>query len=147
MVYIEALIMEVSVTKNFNIGVEWRGLKEINTSALDGLGPNATALGMAGFTGQSIIPQVNSTTGAIAMPSGFSLGVIGAGIQIGNLLFPNIGAVLQAYRNDSDVSILATPQLLTLNNEDAEINVGKNVPYLTRADTSAIIPGQTREQL
>ena len=98
---------------------------------------------MAGFTGQSIIPQVNSTTGAVSMPSGFSLGVIGAGIQIGSILFPNIGAVLQAYRNDTDVSILSTPQLLTLNNEDAEINVGKNVPYLTRADTSAVIPGQT----
>ena len=98
---------------------------------------------MAGFTGQSIIPQLNAATGAVSMPAGFSLGVIGAGIQIGSIVFPNIGAVLQAYQKDSDVSILSTPQLLTLNNEDAEINVGKNVPYLTRADTSAVIPGQT----
>jgi general secretion pathway protein D len=143
MVYIEALIMEVSVTKNFNIGVEWRGLRDIGNADLTGLGPNATALGMAGFTGQSIIPQVSSTTGAVAMPAGFSLGVIGAGIQIGSVLFPNIGAVLQAYQKDSDVSILSTPQLLTLNNEEAEINVGKNVPYITRQDTSVASPGQT----
>ena len=143
MVYIEALIMEVSVNKNFNIGVEWRGLKDVGNADLSGLGPNATGLGMAGFTGSSIIPQVNSTTGAVSMPAGFSLGVIGAGIQIGGIAFPNIGAVLQAYQNDSDVSILSTPQLLTLNNEDAEINVGKNVPYITRSDTSAVIPGQT----
>ncbi len=68
------------------------------------------------------------------MPAGLSLGVVGAGIQIGDILFPNIGAVLQAYQKDSDVSILSTPQLLTLNNEDAEINVGKNVPYITRSD-------------
>ena len=146
MVYIEALIMEVSVTKNFNIGVEWRGLKEIETSSLNGLGPNATGLGMAGFTGSSIIPQVSATTGAVAMPAGLSLGVIGAGIQIGDILFPNIGAVLQAYQKDSDVSILATPQLLTLNNEDAEINVGKNVPYITRSDTSVTVPGQVYGQ-
>ncbi len=144
MVYIEALIMEVSVTKNFNIGVEWRGLKDIGNAELSGLGSNATGLGLAGFTGaQSIIPQINSTTGAVSMPAGFSLGVIGAGIQIGSVLFPNIGAVLSAYRNDKDVSILSTPQLLTLNNEDAEINVGQNVPYITRTDTSAVIPGQT----
>jgi general secretion pathway protein D len=136
MVYIEALIMEVSVNKNFNIGVEWRGLKDVGNGSLSGLGPNATGLGMAGFTGSSIIPQVSST-GAVSMPAGFSLGVIGAGIQIGDILFPNIGAVLQAYQKDSDVSILSTPQLLTLNNEDAEINVGKNVPYITRSDTSA----------
>ncbi len=142
MVYIEALIMEVSVNKNFNIGVEWRGLKDIGSGSLSGLGPNATGLGMAGFTGgSSLIPQANTTTGAVSMPAGFSMGVIGAGIQIGSVLFPNIGAVLQAYRKDSDVSILSTPQLLTLNNEDAEINVGKNVPYITRSDTSAVVPG------
>ncbi|MBE0556467.1 MAG: type II secretion system secretin GspD [Proteobacteria bacterium] len=143
MVYIEALIMEVSVNKKFNVGVEWRGLRDIGNADLKGLGDNATALGMAGFTGQSIIPQLNATTGAVSMPAGFSLGVIGAGIQIGSVVFPNIGAVLQAYRNDRDVSILSTPQLLTLNNEDAEINVGRNVPYITRTDTSAVIPGQT----
>jgi len=146
MVYIEALIMEVSVNKNFNIGVEWRGLRDIGSGGLSGLGSSATGLGMAGFSGSSIIPQVNTTTGAVSMPAGFSLGVIGAGIQIGSVVFPNIGAVLQAYQKDSDVSILSTPQLLTLNNEDAEINVGKNVPYITRSDTSATVPGQVYGQ-
>ncbi len=134
MVYIEALIMEVSVTKNFNVGVEWRGLKD--TGSVTGLGENATSVGMAGFTGESVIPQIDATTGAVKMPSGFSMGIIGAGITIGGIMFPNIGAVLQAYQDDSDVSILSTPQLLTLNNEEAEINVGKNVPYITRSDTS-----------
>ena len=144
MVYIESLIMEVSVNKAFNIGVEWRGLREIdNADVKRVLGPGSTALGMGGFTGQSIIPQVNPLTGAVTMPSGLSLGVIGAGIKIGDLFFPNIGAVLQAYQKDSDVSILSTPQLLTINNEEAEINVGKNVPYITRSDTSATVPGQT----
>ena len=143
MVYIEALIMEVSVNKNFNVGVEWRGLKDIGSADLKNLGPNATALGMAGFTGSSVIPQLNASTGAVSMPGGFSLGVIGAAINIGGVAFPNIGAVIQAYKRDSDVSILSTPQLLTLNNEDAEINVGKNVPYITRQDTSVSSPGQT----
>jgi general secretion pathway protein D len=142
MVYIEALIMEVSVNKNFNIGVEWRGLRDIGNSSLSGLGPSATGLGMAGFTGgSSIIPQLNAAGTGVSMPAGFSMGVIGAGIQIGNVVFPNIGAVLQAYQKDSDVSILSTPQLLTLNNEDAEINVGRNVPYITRSDTSTAVPG------
>jgi general secretion pathway protein D len=146
MVYIEALIMEVSVNKNFNVGVEWRGLKD--TGSLSGLGSNATGVGMAGFTNgkSSIIPQVSTTTGAVTMPAGFSLGVIGAAIQIAGVTFPNIGAVLQAYQDDSDVSILSTPQLLTLNNEEAEINVGKNVPYITRSDTSSTSPGTTYGQ-
>ncbi len=79
------------------------------------------------------------------MPSGFSLGVIGAGIKIGGVLFPNIGAVLQAYQNDSDVRILSTPQLLTLDNEDAEITVGQNVPYVTRQDTTVRIDDQLQQ--
>jgi general secretion pathway protein D len=133
MVYIEALLMEVNVNKNFQVGVEWRGLKDIGGADLNGLGPNATALGMAGFSGAPVIPQLGST-GVVTMPPGFSLGVIGAAIQIGSLTFPNIGAVIQAYQNDQDVSILSTPQLLTLNNEDAEINVGQNVPYITRQE-------------
>jgi len=146
MVYIEALIMEVSVNKNFNVGVEWSLLKD--TGSLTGLGDSATGVGMAGFKSgtSSIIPQINATTGAVSLPSGFSLGIIGAGITIGGMVFPNIGAVLQAYQNDSDVSILSTPQLLTLNNEEAEINVGKNVPYITRSDTSTSSPGTTYGQ-
>ena len=135
MVYIEALIMEVNVTKKFQVGVEWRGLFG-SADLSSNLGPDATGVGMVGFSGQSIIPQLDSS-GVPIIPGGFSLGVIGAGIKIGGVSFPNIGAVLQAYQNDSDVSILSTPQIMTLDNEEAEINVGSNVPYLTRQDTSS----------
>ncbi len=70
------------------------------------------------------------------------MGIIGAGIKIGDILFPTIGAVVQAYRYDSDVSILSTPQLMTLDNEEAEISVGSNVPYITRqqeAQTTTLV--------
>jgi len=133
MVYLEGLIMEVNASKSFGVGVEWSMLKDVDITQVSALG--GSSVGVAGFRGTSIIPQV-STSGAVSMPSGFSLGVIGAGIKIGGVLFPNIGAVLQAYQNDSDVRILSTPQLLTLDNEDAEITVGQNVPYVTRQDTT-----------
>ena len=64
------------------------------------------------------------------------MGIIGAGIKIGDILFPTIGAVVQAYQADQEVSILSTPQIMTLNNEEAEINVGSNVPYVIRQDTT-----------
>jgi len=135
MVYLEALIMEVNANKNFNVGVEWSALRSVDISQVSNLG--GQSVGAVGFRGTPIIPQVNSTgTGLSALPGGFSLGVIGAGIKIGGVLFPNIGAVLQAYQNDTDVRILSTPQLLTLDNEDAEITVGSNVPYVTRQDTT-----------
>lgn len=142
MVFIEALIMEVNSTKSFQVGVEWTLLKDIGGGALAGLGGKdasgnllpATGLGLGGFTANNgIIPQ-----GSKISP-GLSLGVLGAGIKIGDVLFPNIGAVLNAYQGDSDISILSTPQIMTMDNEEAEINVGKNVPYITRQDTSSSI--------
>jgi general secretion pathway protein D len=136
MVYLEGLIMEVKADKNFNVGVEWSALKDYGNMGIAG-NADDRKVGVAGFTGSGIIPQVSST-GAISMPTGFSLGVIGAGIKIGGLLFPNIGAVLNAYQNDTDVRILSTPQLLTLDNEDAEITVGENIPYVSRQDSGVL---------
>ncbi|MFZ4437469.1 MAG: type II secretion system secretin GspD [Syntrophales bacterium] len=131
MVYLEGLIMEVKADKSFNVGVEWSMLRNVNIQPITDLGGQSA--GMAGFTGAGLIPQVSST--GVSMPSGFSLGVIGAGIKIGGVVFPNIGAVLNAYQNDTDIRILSTPQLLTLDNEDAEITVGENLPFLARQDT------------
>jgi general secretion pathway protein D len=135
MVYLEALIMEVNADKSFGVGVEWSLLKDVGATGVGDVEGKARNVGAVGFRGTSIIPQLSST-GTVSLPSGFSVGVIGAGITIGGVVFPNIGAVLQAYQNDSDTRILATPQLLALDNEDAEITVGSNVPYVTRQDTT-----------
>jgi general secretion pathway protein D len=142
MVYIEALIMEVNANKSFNLGVEWRGIKD--TGAISGVDTGRSAAfigsGGAGSTsspgGYNIIPAVPALGSTLAFPGGFSMGIIGAGISIGGVLFPNIGAVVQAYRQDEEVSILSTPQIMTIDNEEAEINVGSNVPYITRQDTT-----------
>jgi general secretion pathway protein D len=65
------------------------------------------------------------------------MGIIGSGINIGGVTFPTIGAVIQAYKTDKEVSILSTPQIMTLDNEEAEINVGENVPYITSQQSSS----------
>jgi general secretion pathway protein D len=140
MVYIEALIMEVSVNKDFKLGVEWTGVKDTGAitglSGADGNPARSGAFIRSGGSG-TVMPSYDLTTGAVSLASGFSLGILGAGIKIGDVLFPNIGAVLQAYQTDQDVSILSTPQLLTIDNEEAEINVGENRPYLTRQETTS----------
>ena len=138
MVYIEALIMEVKANKDFKLGVEWSGVKD--TGSISGIDGSKSAAFVGSGTG--VLSGLTSTvidtaTTALGLPSGFSMGIIGAGIRIGDVLFPSIGAMVQAYKNDTDVSILSTPQLLTLDNEEAEINVGENVPYLTRQDSTS----------
>ncbi|MDZ7698605.1 MAG: type II secretion system secretin GspD [Deltaproteobacteria bacterium] len=129
MVYIEALIMEVNVNKNFELGVEWEGVKTFSYDGKDG-----GVFGGSSGSGFSTIKGILSDNPAL--PTGFSLGVIGEAIEIGGIKFPNLAAVLHAYQSDQDVHILSTPQILTTDNEEAEITVGKNVPYVVRQETS-----------
>ena len=132
MVYIEALIMEVNVDKEFRLGVEWLGMEDFTYHGRKGgyFAGSGGAGGVgdySGITGLAGIPP--------SLPSGFSLGVVGEAITIGDVVFPNVAAILQAYQKDSDVHILSTPQILTTDNEEAEIKVGENVPYLTKEAT------------
>jgi len=132
MVYIESLIMEVNVDKEFRLGVEWLGMEDFTYhgrkgGVFTGSGGAGGVGDYSGIKGLSGIPPT--------LPSGFSLGVVGEAITIGNVVFPNVAAILQAYQKDSDVNILSTPQILTTDNEEAEIKVGENVPYLTKEAT------------
>jgi general secretion pathway protein D len=148
MVYIEALIMEVNATKAFNLGVEWRGMRGTgdvlgagtagNTAAFIGSGGAGSTTNPGGYNILDGLTTVNSDgTISAAFPGGFSMGIVGSGITIGGVTFPSIGAVIQAYKTDQEVSILSTPQIMTLDNEEAEINVGENVPYITSQQSSS----------
>jgi general secretion pathway protein D len=131
MVYIEALLMEVSVNKDFALGAEWFAAGEVGSSI--------GAFG-ASRPSKSNLPSVDETGTAI-LPTGFSLGVLGDFITIGNIQFPSIGAVIRAFKNDNDVHILSTPQLMTTDNEEAEIVVADNIPFLTRQESSVTSAG------
>ncbi|WP_052302047.1 type II secretion system secretin GspD [Desulfobulbus propionicus] len=124
MVYLEALIMEVKVSKDFSIGVQWA---------------NADGSVVGGFSGNASSPYnmlKQMTTSPGSLPAGFTLGVLEEGIKIGDVVFPNLGAVVNAYKSDDDVNVIATPQILTTDNKKASIKVGENVPYITSKNTT-----------
>jgi len=129
MVYVEALIMEVSATKAMDLGVEWRLGNEY-----DG-GFGAGQPGGVWFSGSrgegSNVSEIASTG---TLPAGFVAGVIGRGITLGSLTFPSIAAFVRAVKTDSDFNIISTPQILTLDNEEASIEVGQTIPFVTRVD-------------
>ena len=129
MVYIECLIMEVNVDKEFNLGTEWQAGGK--TGYDDKTGFFGGGFGGGGDYGN--ITRMAPVKGAVSLPSGFSLGVFGELVKIGDISFPNLAAVIQAYKKDKDVHILSTPQILTTDNEEASISVGKNIPYQTRS--------------
>ncbi|MBW1943502.1 MAG: type II secretion system secretin GspD, partial [Deltaproteobacteria bacterium] len=127
MVYIEALLMEVDVTKDFALGVEWMIGKDIGTYQ----GNDVIAFGGSTAANSNIDEAIQG-----ALSPGLMMGVVGEAITIGDISFPSIAAVIRAYEGDSDVHILSTPQLMTIDNEEAEIVVADNIPYLTSQEAS-----------
>jgi general secretion pathway protein D len=134
MVYIESLIMEVNVTKDFELGAEWVAMEETHIGSKEG----AYGGGFGGKTDYSNVYGMAPTDGSVGtFPAGFSLGIFSELLDIGGIKFPGISALIQAYKKDKDVNILSTPQILTTDNEEATITVGKNIPYLTKSGTTA----------
>jgi len=127
MVYIESLIMEVNVNKEFNLGVQWQAG---GTTQID----NKDAAFGGGFIPETGI--ISTPLRTLPSPQGFSLGIFSEAITIGGITFPNLYAVVNAFKKDQDVHILSTPQILTTDNEEASITVGKNVPFQTRSAAS-----------
>ena len=148
MVYLEALIMEVAADSLFNVGVNWMagdGVFADGTGMLrTGFGGSANYSQSTAFPNTTIkVPGIDIEGKPVtleetvpAIGPGFSLGVLQKGIKIGGVIFPNIHAVIKALKGDSTVNIIATPQILTLDNKKAEISVGENRPYLTRTQES-----------
>lgn len=129
MVYLEALILEVDADKSFDVGVQW----ELGGSFSSKKG--AVVGGFSGSSGYDMLTNLSSDTPVL--PTGLSLGVLKQGIKIGDVTFPSIAAILRAYKSDSDINIISTPQILTTDNKKAEISVGENVPYITSRNTTA----------
>ena len=127
MVYLEALIMEVSIDKQFDIGAEWGGLGSFH---------DETGTLGSGFTDNSFGLINGIAQGTTGMAAGATLGILKKGVKIGGTYFPNLGAVVNAFQKDSDINIIATPQILTTDNKEASITVGENVPYITSKNTS-----------
>ncbi|MEO6921693.1 MAG: type II secretion system secretin GspD [Collimonas sp.] len=136
-VYVEALIVEVNDSAASEIGVQWLALSGNSTSAY-------RVGGGTGFTGTNTGINPSNTAGgnifntAVGLAAGSGttgLPNIGSGMQLG--VFRQIagkiglGALASALNSTVGSNVLSMPNLLTLDNEEAKIIVGQNVPFVT----------------
>lgn len=128
-VLVEALIAEVSLTKTKSLGVEWQFAERVDSSGRE--------TGIQTGTGPA---NLDFSTAAQ-----FLFGVFKGPITIAGQQFTNLKAVLRAFQRAEDVNILSTPHILTLNNEEAEIVVAQNIPFLKSQTGTAesTTPGTT----
>jgi general secretion pathway protein D len=137
-VYVESLIVEVNADNNGDFGVQWLGLSGNNTS-------NYRVGGVSAFNadGTNIVNLATSLNSLGAANA--AAPAIAAGMSLGLFKQTNgrlgLGAVLHAFEGRTDTNILSTPNLMTLDNEEARIIVGQNVPFITGQYTTAASGG------
>jgi len=122
-VYVEALIAEVSANKAAEFGVQWQDLSAAGKTTAQAIG--GTNFGTAG---QNIIGISQNPTSA---GQGLNIGVMKGTVTIGGTQILNLGLLVRALETDANANILSTPTLLTLDNEEAKIVIGQNVPFIT----------------
>ena len=139
-VLVESLIVEVDSSKEAQFGIQWQ-------NAVGNAGGNIAVLGTNFGTSNNLLSL--STSNGAALP--------GAGLNIGTAR--NIGgstvmtALANFLQSSGGSNILSRPSLLTLDNEEAKIVVGQNVPFVTgqytntnSAAAGAVNPFQTVER-
>jgi len=131
-VYIETMLVEVSATKAADVGIQWQYL----------IGEKGDTWGVAGGTnfgtgGNNILnltAAINSGRDAVAaaLPTpGFNFAVIK---KFGSTY--GLSALARFLETNADGNVLSTPNLVTLDNEEAKIVVGQNVPFVTGSFTN-----------
>lgn len=123
-VLVEAIIAEVNLDKDAELGVNW-AIFDKNQSASVPVGGFVSPVGGTSIVDLAQAAQ-NPTAASTALLQGTTLGIgriAGTGI--------NFAAMLRAIRGDTSTNIIATPSTVTMDNQEAELKVAQEVPFIT----------------
>jgi general secretion pathway protein D len=124
-VYVEALIVEMSTDASQELGVQWAGGVPAGSGAVAGVQNFPSA-------NPSLLGAVASPTTAFSNAGGLLLGFLGERVTLPDgTVIRGLGALARALEERSLANILSTPNLMTLDNAEAKIVVGQNVPFVT----------------
>jgi general secretion pathway protein D len=137
-VYVEVSIIELSLSKMRDLGFEFEA--PIKTS---NLGEGATSAVVGGTNFGNIGNVIANGPAALAQMSGLAVGAIKGTFTFQGKQYLSVGALLHALQTDGDVNVLSTPNILTMDNQKAEIMVGQNVPFITGQTQNATTGSQS----
>lgn len=134
-VYVETIIAEVSLGQQAAFGINW-DIGSVETTTTDGDGNTTTSTNPISILdgdrpGQQVIGRATSN-------QNFELGTGGFNYSLLDFSKYQLDIILNAIRSDSNSDILSTPTILTLDNEEAEIVVGQEVPFVTGTFNSGL---------
>jgi general secretion pathway protein D len=130
-VYIESLIVEVSADRAAEFGIQFQYLNGLNENTVEAIGgTNFNARG----GGNNLL---DLAANPLAAGQGLNVGVIKGTVSFGGNTIANLGLLARALESQGGGNIIATPNLLTLDNEEAKIVIGQNVPFITGSFTTS----------
>ena len=129
-VYIESLIVEVTGDNAADFGFQWQGLLANNSRT------NGVVAGTNFGSNGNLLDITKATLGGSAAGATAATGIsLGEGLNIGLIhnYFGTYGlaAIARVLQSQTNTNIASTPNLITLDNEEAKIVVGSNVPFVT----------------
>jgi general secretion pathway protein D len=122
-VQVEAVIAEVVVDKANEIGIQWRGMPGGSTGMVGG-----SAFSTSGAPNLNLLSNPDNLA---AVGSGLSVGYLDGVSTIMGKEYLNLAMLVRMFASDVVTNILSTPTVVTLDNESAEMVVGKEVPFRT----------------
>ena len=129
-VLIEAILVEMNLSKASELGVNW-AIGNTDSDSTVPIGTWNQPVGNSSIGSIAAAIQNPDEAGLAAIPTGLTLG---AGRFLDN--GTNFAVILRALRGDGNSNILQTPSITTLDNEEAEIKVAQEVPFVTGQFTS-----------
>lgn len=125
-VFVETIIAEVSLDQSASLGINWN----LGGARSTGTGDTATTVGNIIDTDRPGLPAATVATSQ-AFGTGGVLPTAGYNYSLLDLGRYQLDIILNAIASDSNSNVLSTPTILTLDNEEAEIIVGQEVPFVT----------------
>ncbi|HTO95421.1 MAG TPA: type II secretion system secretin GspD [Myxococcales bacterium] len=126
-VFVEAVIMEVDLENDLDLGVSMHGGTLINDVSFRGARGDAPLVVGSELGGLSSIGGISS----LGSLGGFLAGLQGPPITVPglNVSLPSFAILVNALQTSSDVNVISTPHVIMTDNTEGEITVGQNVPF------------------
>ena len=138
-VYVETIIAEVSLNQEAALGINWNLGSQETTKVTEGTdGGASTSTTTTNPIGIFDPERPGQVLGRATANQTFELGTGGFNFSLLDFSKYQLDVVINALRSDSNSDILSTPTILTLDNEEAEIVVGQEVPFVTGRFNSGI---------
>ncbi len=130
-VLVEAIIAEVAVDTSRELGIQWQFFESGDSGFFGGTNFREGGRNLLNLSAGALAGEAGEGAGALLPSRGLNLGYVRGRSSLLGVEILEIGALARALATDANTNVLSTPSVVTLDNHEASINVGQEVPFLS----------------